>query len=286
MRLAFMSRMNRFRPTSSPLPGEADAAPATRWSTTAVAVIALSFIASACGSAAADDGEQAAADGVATLEDTIVAEVVDGESGDGEAEASPEEAALAFSQCMRDEGIDFPDLGVDAEGNISIREGFEAIDVRDESVRDAREACQDELAAGGFGGGGGRQAAFESPEVQDGLIAFSDCVRNEGFDVGDLTLGQGQGGPGQGQNNGGAQNDGVAADDAEAAADGDGDGPPEGRREGGFGDRNARLATQLDLDPEDPAVVEAIETCSPIIDEAFAAVGFTPGNGNGGGGGN
>ena len=42
-------------------------------------------------------------------------------TGEVEEELEPEEAALEFSQCMRDEGItDFPDLGIDGNGNIDI----------------------------------------------------------------------------------------------------------------------------------------------------------------------
>ena len=242
---------------------------------------AFALLAAACGGS--DDNEADVA--VATLEDSQVATLTDSADAavmqDEDApETDPEEAALAFSQCMRDEGIDFPDLAVDAEGNINLREGFENIDRDDESFREAMEACQDELAAGGFGGG--RRAALDSPELQDGLVAFSDCVRDEGFDVGDLTLGQR---PGAG--NGAAAGDGQAANADQATEDGDdgetadGGGPAQGQREGGFGDRSARFAQQLGLDPEDPAVAEAMELCSPILDEAFTAAGVTGRGANG-----
>lgn len=237
-------------------------------------VAAIALVAAACG------GEDEAEVAVATLEDTNVATLTDSADaavipGEDAPETDPEEAALAFSQCMRDEGIDFPDLAVDAEGNINLREGFESIDRDDESFRDAMGVCQDELAAGGFGGG--RQQALDSPELQDGLVAFSDCIRDEGFDVGDLTLGQGPGagnGPGAGQ---GANTDQAAA---EGETDGDG-GPAQGQREGGFGNRSARIAGQLGLDAEDPAVVEALELCNPILDEAFTAAGVAGRGANG-----
>lgn len=232
----------------------------------------IPLLAAFCLLAAACGGGDAADAGVATLEDNDVATLTDSADAavvpDEDApETDPEEAALSFSQCMRDEGIDFPDLSVDAEGNIDLREGFQDVDRGDESFREAMDVCQDELAAGGFGGG--RQEALESPELQDGLILFSDCVRDEGFDVGDLTLGQG---PGAG--NAGA-NTGQPADGTEDGAEG-GDGPAQGQREGGFGNRTARIAEQLGLDPEDPAVIEVLDLCNPILEEAFTAAGVAP----------
>lgn len=231
---------------------------------------AVTLVAAACGSSADDAAEVATLEdeNVATLTDSADAAVIPDEDAP---ETDPEQAALAFSQCMRDEGLDFPDLGVDAEGNINLREGFQAVDRSDENFRDAMTACQGELAAGGFGGG--RREALDSPQLQDGLVAFSDCVRDEGFDVGDLTLGA----PGGGNGN---QAGGANANQADGG-DADGDGPAEGRREGGFGDRTSRIAGQLGLDPEDPAVIEVMDLCSPVLDEAFAAAGVTPGGGRG-----
>lgn len=213
---------------------------------------ALVLVAAACGSSGSDDVASLVSNDVATLSGAADAATIPDED---EPETSPEAAALAFSQCMRDEGIDFPDLAIDAEGNIQLREGFTAVDRSDESVREALQTCQPELAAGGFGGG--RRAALQSPEVQDGLVAFSDCIRDEGFDVGDLTLGQGPGAPGGQQPGQG----------------GDGDGPAAGQRQGGFGNPSNRIAQQLGLDLDDPVVEAALDTCSPILEDVFAGLG-------------
>lgn len=174
-------------------------------------------------------------------------------------ELEPDEAALRFSQCMRDQGLDFPDLSVDAEGNIQMREAFQSVDRGADGFGEAMDACGEVLQQTGFGGG--RRAAAEDPAVQDALLEFSQCVRDAGYDVGDLTLG----GPGQG----GAppEADGTGAE---------GPGAGEGRREEGFGGRGDRFANQLGLDPDDPEVAATIESCSPIVDEAFAAAGVGP----------
>ena len=207
-----------------------------------VPVVALTLMVAACSSApAASDTE------VASL---LADESVAGDAADAatiatepaSVDRSPDEAALEFSQCMRDEGLDFPDLSVDAEGNIELREAFQSVEPGSDEFRAAREACGEILAQTGFGGG--RREALESPEVQDGLIAFSDCVRDAGYDVGDLTLARG----GQGQGQGQGQADGQGDADQDEAADGqDGAGPevhvtyPDGRSETGLKLRGVRV---------------------------------------------
>lgn len=226
--------------------------------------------------AACSDTTEEATDEVASLQAT--------QTGGGAADAAtrtdeapdlaPDEAALQFSQCMRDQGLDFPDLSVDAEGNIELREAFQSIDRGAEGFREANQACAEILQQAGFGGGRGQ--IQESPEFQDALVEFSQCVRDGGYDVGDITLG-GQGGQGQGQGQG--------AGGGQAQADGQagqgGQGGQQGQRAQGFGNRSARLATALGLDYEDPAVAEVIDGCLPIVDTALSGLGLTPPAGQG-----
>jgi len=181
-------------------------------------------------------------------------------------EASADEAALEFSQCLRDEGLDVADIGVDAQGNIDVRSALRDVDPGTEGFREALDACREILEGVGFGGG--RGALADNTEIADAMLEFSDCVRSAGFeDVSDLTLG----GPGQGA--GTPDVDGAPAGDA----------PPEGgrgSREGGFGDRSTLFAERMGLDPNDPEVVATMDTCMPIVDQAFsdAGVGQPPGN--------
>ncbi|MEM7143040.1 MAG: hypothetical protein AAF548_18600 [Actinomycetota bacterium] len=216
----------------------------------ALAASALALAATACGG----DGDSTTT-GVASLEDAAGADAVE-----TDAELTADEAALEFSACMREQGLDFPDIGVDAEGNIDLRDAFQSAEInpQSEDFQTGMQVCGELLADAGFGGGGGRAALADNPELQDGLVSYSDCIREQGFDVGDLQLG----GPGTG---------------AGAGGDADGGGAPPERGQGagqaGFGDRNERFAAQLGLDPEDPAVVEALDVCAPILDEAFAGLG-------------
>lgn len=226
---------------------------------------ALALLLGACSSGDAD----AVADGIATLEGSEASAVGDGAEAstlDGDAgaeELSAEEIALAFSACMRDEGVDFPDIGVDAEGRIELRAGFEDIETGTDAFRSANETCQPLLADTGFGAGN-RAAIGEDVEIQDALVEFADCMRSEGLDVGDITLG--------GQNGGGAPGD---ADGSAAGGEppADGQGRGQGQRQQGFGDPSERLAEQLGLDLEAPEVAAAIDICSPIIEAAFAEQG-------------
>lgn len=228
------------------------------------AAVCGALVLSACGSGSTAEADTD--DGLATLETA--------NSGDAETDAtaaaddtadgvaSADEAALALSECLRDEGLDVPDIGVDADGNIDLRGAFQELDPGDDSFRDAMEACSDVLAGIEFGGGrGGPGGIVDNTEIQDAMLEFSDCIRAEGFeDIGDLTFG----GPGGGQ---------TGTPDADTT-DAEGEaGPGRGRREGGFGDRTGIFAELLGLDPDDPDVVAALEVCSPIIDQAFSDAG-------------
>ena len=221
------------------------------------AIVAALMLALAACSQDADEAVE-----VATLESTESAlgsaadAAVAGD--DDDSDLAPDEAALEFSQCMRDQGLDFPDLAVNAEGNIELRDAIQTVDPGAEGFREAMDACDDILQQTGFGGQG--RAARESTEFQDALVEFSACLRDEGFDVGDLTLGA-PGAGGQPPGGGGAE-----------AGDGGGAGQ-QGQRAQGFGDRGARFAENLGLDYDDPAVEEAVTECLTGVDEALANLG-------------
>lgn len=220
----------------------------------AAIVVCGALALSSCGSGSTAEAD--ADNELATLETSDDTEAGDAESTGAaadEGEMTADEAALALSECLRDEGLDVPDIGVDASGNIDLRGAFQDLDPGDESFRDAMDVCREVLAGVEFGGGG-RGALEDNTEIQDAFLEFSDCIRAEGFeDVPDLTFG----GSGAGQTG-----EGAAAD-----------GPGRGDREGGFGDRTGLFAERLGLDPEDPDVVAALDVCSPIIDQAFTDAG-------------
>ena len=176
-----------------------------------------------------------------------------------------EEQALAFAQCMRDKGVDFPDPTVDANGNPSFRGAFDrsqsgGFNPGDTSFRDALDACRGLMSGFSFGGGV-RGGAFDSTAIQDAMLAYTECLRDQGLDVGDITFG-GPGLRGGGTGPGGAD----PAPTATAA----GGGPPAGRFQGG-GDRTDRFARILGQDPTDPAWIAANAVCEPALQDAMSS---------------
>lgn len=221
-------------------------------------ILALTALVAVGCSSAEDDSADS---GVATLEVEAAGDAAAAQTEEESPDLSTDDAALEFSSCMRENGVSFPDLAVGADGNIAMRESMQAADPgpRTEEFRAAMDVCQPLLESAGFGGG--RAALTDNVEIADALVEFSDCVRDAGYDVGDLTLDR----PGQG--GGEPPADGQGGQDGEPNAEG-------GQRQGGFGDINERFASQLGLDPQDPEVIETIETCAPIVTEALAAAGL------------
>lgn len=148
-------------------------------------VLALLLMAAltACGSASADDG------GVATLSDGETADTTSEE----EVPTDPQERALAFAECMRENGVpDFPDPEFDEEGNPQFkieRRGAApaptgspgdgpAVEGPDPAMQQAFEACEHlnprpELSV------------EEQQEMQDQALAFAQCMRDHGIDFPD-----------------------------------------------------------------------------------------------------
>lgn len=234
-------------------------APFTRLVTTTglVALLALA----ACG------GDSASGSKVASLGTTPS----NGSTADTVAPADTQEALLAFAACMRENGVDMDDPTFDADGNVTSG-GIgpdSGIDMRSDAARTAMDACgslvQDVQFGGGPGGGLDRDA------IQTAMNDFTACLRDEGLDVDDVTMG----GPGDG---GGGQ-----APDGSIPTPGDGslppggfDGGPTGTPPDGQGfpggegfDPTSRLIEQLGLDESDPAVAAALEACQSIMDDAF-----------------
>lgn len=204
---------------------------------------AFGLLVAAC-SSSGDGG-----DGVATLEAT---DSQGSEVGDEPvaADVDAEQAMLDLAACMRDNGVDIEDPTVDADGNLQFG-GFRpgpgqgAGDIDRDAVRAAMEACGDLIdgVALGFGGRGD----FDITEMQDTLVEYAACMRENGYDMDDPNFTAG--GPGSGGGGGG----------------------------GPFGGIN----------PDDPDFVAAQEVCQSILGDTFpgAAGGPPPGGAPGPGGG-
>ena len=136
-----------------------------------IAVVALAMVAAACG------GDDAAPDeGVASLQTDTTA--------DGAPLAQRqdiEDAVLEFSQCMRDEGVEIPDIQLDADGAPLLNaDALGGIDLQSPEFQSAFTGCISIITdAGAF--------SFDfDPEIeaiiQDQLQQFAECMRREGIE--------------------------------------------------------------------------------------------------------
>jgi hypothetical protein len=96
-----------------------------------------------------------------------------------------EDAALAFADCMRDNGIeDFPDPQVDEDGGISI--GDSLADQRDTAdFQAAEDACEPALDATEPAPQGPRLPPDQVAELQEQWLAVAECVRAQGHEIDD-----------------------------------------------------------------------------------------------------
>ncbi len=141
------------------------------------------------------------------------------------AEATDEELALEFAQCMRDNGFDMDDPTVGSDGSIQLFGGNPPQGDAADDAELAFESCGDILDGAAF-----VNDVFDDPEFEDRLLEMAQCLRDQGLDV----------------------------DDPDMSAIG----PGGGGGGGPFGP---------DFDPQDPDNAEAIESC------AYIFAGFTPG---------
>ena len=107
---------------------------------------------------------------------------------------SDEERLLAFAECMRENGVDFPDPVVEADGTVTFGfrpggggGGLQRLGEigRDPDTPAARAACEGLIEGLAFGPG---QGGVDLIELQDALLEFAQCMRDNGVDMGDPDL--------------------------------------------------------------------------------------------------
>ena len=136
--------------------------------------VVLALLVAACGEDSETDS------GLATLESTTTT------ASATDVGVDTEEAILAFSQCMRDNGIaGFPDPSFTADGSLDFRRGqtqLEEAGIATDSpeFEEAFNACQGLLQGIALIGGG-----IDLTEIQDLLLEFARCMREQGIDVPD-----------------------------------------------------------------------------------------------------
>jgi hypothetical protein len=149
------------------------------------------------------DGSGDSTDGVASLEgaDTLT---VSPETETTVA-VDQEQAMLDFAACMRDNGVDIEDPTVDADGNLQfggLRGAAGTEDIDRDAMRQAMDTCRNLIEGLAIGPGGGD---FDPTELQDTMLEYAACMRDNGFDMPDPDFsssgpsadgtGEGRGGP-------------------------------------------------------------------------------------------
>ncbi len=178
-------------------------------------------------------------DGVASLEETATTIA---EEATSDSAADDEEILLEFAACMRENGAEgFEDPSINADGVPEFGFRGSADEVDRDAMEAAFEACQDKLEGLAFGPG-----SIDLTEVEDTLVEFAGCMRDNGYDMPDPDLSN-IGNRGEGGSGGGP-----------------GGGP--------FGG---------DIDPDDPDFLSALEECESIF-ETLPFVGRGPGGGRNG----
>jgi len=130
--------------------------------------LAIVLIIASCGGD--DNGGD---DGVLSLQED------DGAGVSTTSRIAADEAVLEMTQCMRDKGLEVPDIGITADGQLDLRpEDFDTIDVDSDEFQEAFTSC---IAI--FQLSGGFDVALD-PELealfQDQLQDFSQCMRDNG----------------------------------------------------------------------------------------------------------
>jgi len=151
-------------------------------------LVGLTLAASACGTAdAGGGGESLSGSGeVASVavDDTTVEDDATTDEVDTEAQL------LQFAECIRGQGFEIDDPTVDADGNVLLPRPTNngAGQGPPEGFVEARDACAEHLEGVTLGFQGGDQT-----ELQDQLLAFSACMRDNDFDLPDPDFSEGGG---------------------------------------------------------------------------------------------
>jgi hypothetical protein len=89
---------------------------------------------------------------------------------------------MAFTQCLRDQGIEVLDPVVDSEGNVGKPQFVEGIDAKG---KEAWDVCAEHLEGMTFGRKG--VDVVDQIDRLDQFLALATCLRDKGYDVADPT---------------------------------------------------------------------------------------------------
>jgi hypothetical protein len=137
-----------------------------------VAVIGILVIA-ACGSDSDD------VPSLRTIEDVQAAEPT---ASAADTVLENEAKMMAFTQCLRDQGMDVLDPVVDADGNVEKPQVAEDVEWDKKRFGAAYEACAEHLEGFTFG-----KERVDMSEQVDQWVAVAACLRDKGYDMDEPT---------------------------------------------------------------------------------------------------
>ena len=144
-----------------------------KWTAVLMAVV----MAIALGACAKDDSGDGG--GVASVDGGDTGGSVARAGGDsGMSDEEFEDAMIEFTECMRDQGVDMPDPGTDG-GRIAMEPG-DMSDAEEDEFAAADAVCRDLLPDMGEAISPEQQA-----EMEDAMLEFTDCMRDQGIDMPD-----------------------------------------------------------------------------------------------------
>jgi len=153
-------------------------------------ILALALVAAAC----SDSGDSAE---IASLEADSANTSDDDSAADVDPVAESEAAMLAFTQCLRDQGIDVDDPTMDADGNMQLPPiNIEMPDVVADpdklpdmsEFEDMIAPCEEHLE-----GVVSTFSSADTTEIEDMLLAYAECMRENGVDMPDPDFSSGGG---------------------------------------------------------------------------------------------
>jgi hypothetical protein len=144
-------------------------------------IAALVLVAAAAGAACTPNRESAGTAGDAgdqAAPTTTTATVAPSTTTTASATLGPEAATAEFAACMRDQGIEIPDIRLDDQGRPMLDDAFASADPSSLELRGALATCASILTQSGA------LDLRTDPELQalivEQLAVFSECMRDEG----------------------------------------------------------------------------------------------------------
>ncbi|HVL96461.1 MAG TPA: hypothetical protein VM266_11435 [Solirubrobacteraceae bacterium] len=101
-----------------------------------------------------------------------------GSDGESKDKTTADQDAVAFSECMRDNGVDMPD----PEGGTGVAQFEMPEGVTEEQLRTAQKKCEDKMPKLG---GPDENDPEQVAEMRDLAVKFAECMRKQGIDYPD-----------------------------------------------------------------------------------------------------